>query len=326
MKGRGIIVAVLMALLVALLPVPSEAAALPRFEGFATEFKLEGSNGYEIWVSAYAPRHNGKGWISLAIAGKHAAAFYRAPALVIGEAARDTTATAVKADLGSLGRVDLMLERSGLEEPFRWPCGGPKESYEPGTYRGIFEFKGEEGYTGASVSEVRLDPLPFFLAYGCGGSGSGEARGPGLPGARLKGVSFAHDRILTFQVNKNNQRSPTIYSASLQEQQEGIRIYRTIQGTAGSGAFSFDRDLGRATLSPPAPFSGSATLRRDPDSLLADWQGNLKLAFPGHTIPLADPGVHVGIEHAHLTRSDDSSVEVGFRAAERAAALSPKPR
>jgi len=325
-KGRWIIVAVLTALLVALLPVPSEAAALPRFEGFATEFKLEGSNSYEIWVSAYAPRHNGEGWISLVVAGKHATAFYRAPALVIGEAARDTTATAVKADLGSLGRVDLLLERSGTEEPFRWPCGGPRESYEPGTYRGVFEFKGEEGYTSASASEVRFDPLPFFLAHGCGGSGSGEARGPGSPGARLKGVSFAHDRILTFQVNKNNRHSSVIYSASLREQRDGVQIYRTIQGTAGPGAFSFDRDLGKATLSPPAPFSGSATLRRDPDSLLADWQGNLKLAFPGHTIPLADPGVHVGIEHAHLTRSDDSSVGVSFRAAERAAALPMKAR
>lgn len=316
----------LIALLVALLPAPAEAAAVPKFEGFATEFKLEGRNGYEIWVSAYAPRHNGKGWISLAVAGKHAAAFYRAPALVTGEAARDTTATAVKADLGSLGRVDLLLDRSGSEQPFQWPCGGPKESYEPGTYRGAFEFKGEEGYTSASASEISLDPLPFFLAYGCGGSGSGESRGPGLPGARLKGVSFAHDRILEFQVNKNNRRSRVFYSASLRELRDGVHIYRTIQGTAGPGAFTFDRDLGRATLSPPAPFSGSATLRQDPDSLLADWQGNLKLAFPGHTVPLADPGVHVGIEHARITHSDDSDVEISFSPAERTALLPPTPR
>jgi hypothetical protein len=194
----------------------------------------------------------------------------------------------------------------------RWPCGGPKETYEPGIYRGAFEFKGEEGFTSVSATEASLDPLPSFLAGGCGGSGSGEARGPGIPGAGLKGLSFAHDRILTFQVNKNNQHARVVYAASLREQRDGIRISRTIEGTAGPGAFSFDRDLKHATLSPPEPFSGSATLRRDPDSLLPDWQGNLKLVFPGHTIPLADPGVHVGITHARLTRSDDSNVVIGF--------------
>jgi len=306
--------AVLVVLVAALLPASTGAAGLQRarFQGFGTSFNLQGSNGYRLWVSAYSVRRDGEGWLSIAVVGDHGGALYRAPARVTGEAARDGTATAIKADLGRLGRVDLLLERSGVESSFRWKCGGPKETYEPGTYRGIFDFKGEAGYTSANAGEVSLDPMPFFLAYGCGGSGSGEAGGPGLPGARLKGLSFAHDRILTFQVNKNSRHARVVYSASLREQYDEVHIYRTIQGKTGPGAFSFDQDLGRATLKPPEPFSGSATLRRDPDSLLADWQGNLKLAFPGHTVPLADPGVHVGIAHARLTRSDDSNVVIGF--------------
>ncbi|HEX5592697.1 MAG TPA: hypothetical protein VFX35_05060 [Solirubrobacterales bacterium] len=314
MKRRRIAGAALVVLLVALLPASTGAAGLQkaRFEGVGASFKLRAGNGYTAWVSAYSLRRDGKGWISIAIVGDRAAAFYRAPARVTGEPARDATATALEADLGRLGRVDLLLERSGVEKTVRWKCGGPKVTYEPGVYRGVFEFKGEDGYTSASASEVSLDPMPFFPATGCGSSGHGETWGPGIPGARLKGLSFAHDRILTFQVNKNNRRSRVVYSASVHEQRDGIRIYRTIQGTAGPGAFSFDRDLDSATLRPPAPFSGSATLRRDPDSLLAGWQGNLQLTFPGHTIPLADPGVHVSLVHAHLTGGDSGSVVIGF--------------
>jgi len=314
MKELRIAGAALVVLLVALLPASTTAAGLQtsKFEGFGTSFKLEGSNGYSVWVSAYSRRPDGRGSISITVAGKHAAALYRAQAQVTGEPARDGTATTIKADLGTLGRVNLLLERSGVEKTVRWKCGGPKWSYEPGIYRGVFEFKGEGGYTGATATEVALDPMPFFLANGCGGSGSGEARGPGLPGARLKGLSFAHDRILTFQVNKNNRHSRTVYTASVREEREGVHIYRTIQGTTGPEAFRFDPDLRTATLSPPAPFSGSATVHRNSNSLLPIWRGNLALAFPGRTIPLAGPGVHVSLEHAHLTRSDSADVEIGF--------------
>lgn len=314
MKRWGIFGAALVVLLVAMLPATAGARGLSkaRFQGFGTSFRLQGTDGYDVWVSAYSRRRDGKGWISITATGKHAAASYRAPARVTGEPARDGTATAIKADLGALGRVDLLLERSKVEKTVRWKCGGPKWTYEPGLYRGVFEFKGEGGYTGASATEVPLDPMPFFLAGSCSGGGSGEVRGPGIPGARLKGLSFAHDRILVFQINKNNRHSRTFYSASVREQHDGINIYRTIEGTAGPTAFRFDRELNSATLSPPSPFSGSATLRRKTDALLPIWHGNLELAFPGHTIPLAGPSVHVSIEHARLTRDNGGDVEIGF--------------
>lgn len=104
MKRWGIANAAVVVLLVALLPGASIAAThqTARFEGFGTSFRVEGSNGYELWVSAYSRRRDGKGWISIAAAGKHAAAFYRAPARVLGEPARNGTATAIRADLGRL--------------------------------------------------------------------------------------------------------------------------------------------------------------------------------------------------------------------------------
>jgi hypothetical protein len=314
MKQRGTFGLGLVVLLVALVPATGASGALSkaRFEGFGTTFELQGTNGYEVWVSAYSRRRDGRGWISIGVGGKHAAAIYRAPARVRGEAERDSTATAIDADLGKLGRVDLLLNRSGREESFRWRCGGPKETYEPGTYEGTFEFEGEGGFTRAAAISVPFAPGSFFLRGDCNGGGYGESRGAGIPGARLKGLSFAHDRILAFQVNKNSRHSRVVYSASLREQKEGVRIYRTIEGTAGPGAFRFDPDLDSATLSPSSPFSGSATARKEPKSLLLTWQGNLTLAFPGHTVPLAGPGTYVNLQHAHFTRSNDSSVTVGI--------------
>jgi hypothetical protein len=315
MRKRAIFGLGLVTLLVALVPVAGAAGTpqVSRFEGFGTTFKLQGTNGYEIWVSAYSRRRDGRGWISVGVGGKHAAATYRAPARVLGEAARDSTATSIEADLGRLGRVDLLLNRSGREESFRFPCAGPKFSYEPGVYEGTFEFAGEEGFTRATASSIPFEPGSFFLAGDCNGSGYGEATGgPDIAGARLKGVSFGHDRILTFQVNKNNPRSRVVYTASVREQLGGVYIYRTIEGSAGPGAFRFDPHLRSARLSPPAPFSGSATARRDRSSLLLSWQGNLVLAFPGHTIPLAGPSVHVSLVHAHFTRSNSGSVAVGI--------------
>jgi hypothetical protein len=312
MKKWQIAGAALVVLLVGLLPATTSAANLqtPRFEGFGTSFKIDGSNRYQLWVSAYARGRGGRGWMTIDVVGNHAHASYRTPARVTGEPTRDGTATAIEADLGALGKVDLLLERSGVEKAVHWKCGGPGWSYEPGTYRGIFEFKGEDGYTGATVTEVPLDPMPFFASGDCNGSGSGEARGQGLPGARLKGVSFAHDRVLTFEVNKNNAHSRVVYSASVREQHEGVYIYRTIEGTTAPSAFRFDPGLRSATLSPPAPFSGSATAHRTRGSLLLAWHGDLQLAFPGHTVSLAGSNVHVSLDHAHLTRSDSASVGI----------------
>ncbi len=68
-----------------------------------------------------------------------------------------------------------------------------------------------------------------------------------------------------------------------------------------------------ATLSPPAPFSGTASLRRDPNAVSPLWSGNLTLAFPGHTVPIAGPAVHVSLEHAKLQYGNEGGdITVGI--------------
>lgn len=227
--------------------------------------------------------------VSIGVETKRSAALYVAPARV--------TATSIQADLGPFGGVDLALRGSGREKTVRIRCGdGQRYTYETGVWEGVVEFRGEGGYIAGRAT--RLPVLPYVTSYCGSGSGRGESRGGVGPGARLKGTSYAHGRALSFQVNKNHSRSRALFEAEVRERRDGVRIFRFASGWLPASAFSFDPDLRTATLSPPAPFSGSATLTRTPSSVPPLWSGDLALEFPGRTVGLAGPGTHVNLVHA----------------------------
>ncbi|HEY7862763.1 MAG TPA: hypothetical protein VIE39_03840 [Thermoanaerobaculia bacterium] len=271
------------------------AANLEPVEG---GFRLKGTHGYSIGVIAYAEFHARKGSIAFIVSRRGATAYYSTTATV--------TADAIRANLGSLGRVNVVRHPSGLTKKVRVRCLGRRPlAYEAATYEGVIEFNGEHRYTRAR--ESRVPQLPGWLVFAghgpCGG-GSGESIGTGQPGARLRGISFAHDRGLTFQVNKNGRRERTLFTASVKELRHGVYIRRELSGKAGPGAFRYDPSLKAATLSPPSPFSGSASLRRSKNLLSPTWTGNLKLDFPGRqALPLTGPGLHVSLVHARFSNS-----------------------
>lgn len=266
-----------------------------EFPGYSVTFQLEGSNGYSVGIYAYSDPLEERERIGIGAAREKAGAFYSAPVRL--------TDTTIKADLGSLGRVDLHLNPSGRQKTIRLKCsGGDTFTYEPGVYEGILEFKGEEGFT--SIRETQVPLRPLLTGFCGGGNGYGESRGPGEVGARIRGISFAHGRALSFQVNKNHARSRAIFTAEIRERRDKVLIHRTVEGVAPANAFRFDPNLETARLSLPAPFSGSATLTRSPDSYSPLWNGNLALDFPGRShVPLAGPQMHVSLVHACFNRS-----------------------
>jgi hypothetical protein len=98
------------------------------------------------------------------------------------------------------------------------------------------------------------------------------------------------------------------FSAELSERHEGIQIHRSIEGFAPASSFRFDPDLRSAELSLPSPFSGSAALRRRPNSVTPSWTGDLAVDFVGHpNVRLAGPGVYVSLVHACFVYSGDHS-------------------
>jgi hypothetical protein len=282
----------------ALRPPPPELAAGDLI-AYTASFQLQGTNGYQIQFGGFSERLDGRGEISIGVArNRHAGvAFYSAPGIV--------SESFVKADLGPFGRVDLALHPSGHQRKIHVACSRQSYTFEPATYEGIVEFRGEHGFTAAHATRTPLVPFTSF----CGaGGGYGESRGSGEPGARLGGISFEHGRKLTFQVNKNHARGRVKYSAEIRERRHGISIYRAVGGYAGASAFQFAADLRTASLDPPLPFSGSASLTPNPNSVAPTWRGDLAVDFPGRSgVRLAGPGVHVNIDHACFSVSGDPS-------------------
>ncbi|MBN9623910.1 MAG: hypothetical protein J0H06_13330 [Actinobacteria bacterium] len=311
MRRRPIVVAALLALACAGLVV-GVASAATKAEAEEVSppggFELRGSNGYEITVSVYLDEDTGRGQVGLTARRGHERASYVSPAKV--------TEDSVRADLGSLGRIDLVLHKSGRTETVKERCSRYRETFETGTYEGTFEFNGEGGFTRARATRVAgLSYLGLLDAgFDCDSQGTNTSFGPQEPGARIDGTSLAEGRDLKFQLIKNRPGGKTVYSGSLRERRDGIRISREVSGVAPAGAFRFGNSLRTATVSPPAPFSGSAGLRRDPNAVSPHLAGSLKLAFPGHTVGLTGPEVHVGIVHARQTKSRDGngSISVSF--------------
>jgi hypothetical protein len=283
----------------------ASGSASAEFIGFSTGFELQGTNGYDIRVGAYTERLDSHGRIGVGVTRGNSSggggAFYSAPAIVSEQF--------IKADLGPFGRVDLALNLSGETKKIDIRCSDQSYVFEPGVYEGAVEFTGERGYTTVSATRVPLHPP---ITSFCGsGRGSGESRGSGLPGARLLGVSYAHGRYLTFQVNKNHRRRGRVpYSVRLREKRGNVKIGREIAGIAPAASFHFDQTLRTADLHLPPPFSGSADLSRRPNSVSPSWTGDLAVDFPGRPdVRLAGPTVHVSLVPACFTHSSGGVAE-----------------
>lgn len=256
---------------------------------FAHRLKLEPSHGFQISISAHSEALGTPAHVLVSVATKRSVALYRAPAKV--------TETSVQADFGPFGEVFLSMRGSGREKTAHIRCSrGDKYPYETGVWEGVVRFRGEGGYVEREATRVPV--LPYVTSYCGSGSGRGESRGGEGPGARLLGVSFAHGRALSFQVNKNRSRGRALFDATIKERRDRVRIYRFADGWLPASAFRYDPDLRTAELSPPAPFSGSATLTRARNSITPLWGGDLAIEFPGRKVFLAGPGVNVHLNHA----------------------------
>ena len=292
---------------------PASAPAAPSVQAADSQtyveagFELPGTHGYAIRGYAYAEGNGPRGSLTLVVTRAGEAASYGVPARV--------TAGGIRADLGPLGRVDLVRRGSGRMDSVRPKCLGGSFAYEPAALEGVFEFSGEGAYTHATANRLEQVP-PVLLLAGDGpcGSGSGESTGgESLPGARLKGFSLAGGRSLAFQVNKNSPRARTLFKATLKERRGPLRISREVTGSAGPGAFRFDKRLRSARLSPPAPFSGSGSISRSRTSVPPVWTGGLKLDFPGRPrVRLAGPGIYATLVHARFSSNDGPRAEAGF--------------
>ncbi len=261
---------------------PVHAVALDSDLKGSAIFWLKASNDYSILALAASERADGRGDIVLFVGGKRGGAIYGAPATI--------TPTKLEADLGDLGRISLDIVPSGVKRTLKSRCRDRPVTFEPDSYRGTFEFNGEEGYTAASTQRLE-EYARFWLDLGCGVFSSGEGSGHGLPGARLRLVRGKRHHRLSLQANKNGPGARSRFEVEIHEKRGRIEISRSTTLWAGAAAFGYDPLLRTATLAPPAPFSGQATFHRGA-AAANRWSGNLRVDLPGRSgVPLTDTGV-----------------------------------
>ncbi len=265
--------------------VPANAEQPPYPPGF----KIEASNGYSIFVFGAPARKEHPSAIALFVTGKNGGAFYSAPATV--------TASSIQASLGALGEIAVTFHPSGQARTERSKCGGKPVSFDSGYYEGAIDFHGEEGFTGIDAARAPGD-LGFLLDIVCPAI-SGGSGGAFIPGAELDIERPGSKLSPHLRVVKNRPKTRAHYEVGISEVSNGISIERFTGLIAPAGTFTYDPRVQTATLSPPAPFSGSAQFTRSAKPANR-WTGDLAVDLPGRAgVTLTGGGLQAKLAHAH---------------------------
>jgi hypothetical protein len=264
---------------------PANAKRLP----YPPAFKIEASNGYSMFVFGAPARKGHPSTIAIFLTGKNDEAFYTAPATV--------TETSFQASLGALGEIAVTFHPSGQARTERSDCGGKPVSFDSGYYEGTIIFHGEEGFTGVEATRAPGD-LGLLLNVVCPGISGGRG-GPFMPGAELD-VDAHNDKFGPhLMVVKNRPKARAHSEVGISEMSNGISIGRFAGLVAPAGTFTYDPKVLTATLSPPAPFSGSAQFHRGAKPANR-WSGNLTVDLPGRAgVKLTGGGLKARLAHAH---------------------------
>jgi len=244
-------------------------------------FQVTGTDGYTIDVIAEPARDAGPGSVSLYVLAKGVAAIYRAPATV--------TETTMQANLGVLGEISVSFHRTN--QPASVPCGKRAIRFDSGLYEGKIAFHGEEGYTSAEATSAP-GSIDYVLSAYCGGESleGGVSHGQAsrrVPGAEL----FLRNPGLGARLSLRKRRpgAAALITASTAEYTDGISIRRYASQWMPSSDFVYDSKLRTATITPPAPFAGTARFDRE-EKAGRRWSGDLTVDLPGRTgVPLTGP-------------------------------------
>lgn len=274
-KAMGICVVFLAMLLAA----PAADAAQAR--GPAAELTVRGSHGYEIRLAIT----DGSSILS---ASKGREGFATADYF---SAAGHASTRDAEARFGQMGRVDVQFHATGkAQRRLLPPCRGGPELIRHGVFVGTIRFRGEGGYTEVDVTHARgtITTVPSQTCTPSGPSKKKPGKRKQSKGAReiVFSASSQAGEVQLEATRMQQGLNENLILASSYEAAQGMTILRSVLVFAPLNAFSFDAPLNSATLSPPAPFSGSAKFERI-DDYASRWEGPLSVSFPGRPgVPL----------------------------------------
>jgi hypothetical protein len=200
--------------------------------------------------------------------------------------------TAVEARFGKLGEVSVEFTPTKTVNTTGPPkrCSGEPWTTKAGFFSGTIRFRGERGYVEIEARRtkgtVEASPnwrCPYgspFATAGNAARGLEELEPEGDLATLSARAGDPRRGFAALAVRDPEEGSYTAFAAALFERREGMRIVRGVGATARAGTFRFDHERGTATVSPPWPFQGSASFRRDPDGP-DRWRGSLRVSLLG---------------------------------------------
>jgi hypothetical protein len=291
--------ALLATCLLALVVVPGASAA-GRGREAERELSIEMHvGGFRIKVDGGELR--GRQNVDLFVSRRRQYAQYVVPA--------EITDSTIKAKFGSLGEIDYSFAPQGSAN-LECPGAGGSEV----NFTGTFNFTGENGYIHIDADHAAGTYSLFPEPSTCGtqraeGAATSPRAAPYQPyvgeGATLGATTLAKTtngsrrlRALTVSRGEATKETQTSVSGLLAELDHGVSILRGVTIMAPARAFEWDYAEGTATVSPPAPFSGTATFIRRADGWKA-FTGSLRMPILGIAKPVSMAG---GAFHATLHR------------------------
>jgi hypothetical protein len=256
-------------------PTGSSAAGTYVYHGgFETLGTTHGTSGYEIELA-----ETGRRVLRVTVAGRHTTTTYKVPV-------RSPSIGRIVGNLGRRGNFDLHFVPVGKPKPVPivpW-CTGPKGVFRRGFLVGRYRFRGERDYTRVSghllpAATNRWSPLRCRYA-------TSEPSGS-RPRAHLSVSSRSGPRTVfgatVFHRHERSAGQRVQFRATLSQREGRVSISREVDVDAGEGTVAFPGGPKLpevVTVTPPAPFTGSATFSRTPESTFA-WSGDLAVDFPG---------------------------------------------
>jgi hypothetical protein len=218
----------------------------------------------------------------------------------------------IHASLGRLGSISLRFHASGPPKVRREPgdrCKGRDPTEQKGRFVGNFHFRGEQGFTSVRTSSANGQVLRGFKVV-CKRPheprGGGGIAGKALSiGASVKGdpdkASFG-----AYQLESPSPRQPeyVTYSASVTEHRERMTITHAANAFAEPSTLTVSDPSASptaATVAPPFPFSGTATLEHTLGAA-PTWSGDLSVDLPGlGALPLTGPSFSASLCRKNLS-------------------------
>jgi hypothetical protein len=269
----------------ALLAGPASAGAAG---GPDLKFNFTAGDGYKISVAGYdataivtvskpGGSQHGRAWSTYVARGK-------------------VSRSAIQADFGALGHVDMRFRPSGAithGKRHRHCVGADRYTIQPGVFVGSVRFRGEGGSVSTSVHRVMgkvVTPRTLRCLDSLFEEFEGSGKKPAKEKPKLTRLSaFTRSGLTAMYFEASERGGKAGYLSEIEQTVGSVGVFRGVFLRASPATFAVDDALSQAGVTPPAPFSGSATFRRGPTGAKS-WTGSLAVSFPGApNVSLIDP-------------------------------------